>query len=77
LERSKIEAGGGVTRSEFFRAIDARLDAGQRAYGNKSFSRDPAELLEEIKLELLDICGWSYVALVRIGEMERALEASK
>lgn len=60
--------------SEFFDAVRARLRQGQQAYGDKSFSRDPAELVGEIEQELLDICGWSFVTWCRLRKMQRALE---
>ncbi len=58
---------------EFFSQVQTRLLAGRRAYGDKSFSKDPRELLAEIEQELLDVCGWSYCLYVRLAAMRQAL----
>lgn len=58
---------------EFFSEIQTRMLAGRRAYGDKSFSREPRELLEEVQQELLDVCGWSYVLYCRMARMKDAL----
>ena len=50
----------------FTRAVRDRLDAGQRAYGDRSFSRHPAELLEELQQEALDMAGWGFVLYTRL-----------
>ena len=56
-----------------FSEVRTRLLAGRRAYGDRSFSKDPRELLEEVEQELLDVCGWSYVLYRRVAEMRDAL----
>lgn len=49
-----------------------RLEAGAQEYGDRSFSRDPDELLREIDEEILDIAGWAYVLRVRLGRLRQA-----
>jgi hypothetical protein len=59
----------------FVGAVKARLDAGRDAYGDASFSRDPAELVGELQQEALDLAGWGYVLWCRLERMRTALEA--
>jgi len=58
----------------FVAQIEARMEAGRREYGEKSFSRDPLELLAEIREELADVAGWSFILWCRLREMERMLD---
>jgi hypothetical protein len=60
----------------FHRKVLARLRAGAREYGNASFSFDPLTLLSEVKEELLDVCGWSYILFSRMERMERELSSA-
>ena len=60
----------------FRRKVLSRLQVGSREYGNGSFSRDPLSLLTEVKEELLDVCGWSYILFQRLERIERALSAA-
>jgi hypothetical protein len=50
-----------------------RLKAGQREYGDKSFSMEPDVLLTEIEEEILDICGWAYILHVRMEKLRNAV----
>jgi len=45
----------------FAESVRKRLDAGRVSYGDRSFSRDPAELVEELRQEALDLAGWGFV----------------
>jgi len=51
-----------------------RLFNGAEVYGDDSFDKSTESLLAEIKQELLDISGWSFIAWCRInralGKME-------
>lgn len=58
---------------EFAAAVESRLAQGARDYGDKSFSREPAELIEEIRQELRDVAGWAFVLDRRLATMARAL----
>ncbi len=55
----------------FLNLVRARLEKGWEEYGDKSFQRDPKELLNEIKEELADVCGWAGILYARICELER------
>ena len=52
------------------------LKAGAVAYQDRSFGRDPDELLEELQAEALDLAGWGFVLWCRIEAMRGALRAA-
>jgi hypothetical protein len=54
----------------FATALCEKLARGAREYGDGSFERSPSELLGEIQEELLDVCGWAFVMLVRLKALE-------
>jgi len=60
--------------SDFAAEVRKRLDAGRVAYGDRSFAADPAELVRQIEEELLDVCGWSFVLVVRLRRLRAAAE---
>jgi hypothetical protein len=67
-----------ATETEFFAALRARLKLGQVTYGDKSFEREPSELLGELELEALDLAGWGYVLWRRVRLLRAAVgEAEK
>lgn len=45
----------------FLDGVSARLATGEREYGNRSFARNPANVIQEILDETLDRAGWCYV----------------
>jgi hypothetical protein len=51
---------------EFETLMKARLEAGAREYGDRSFRRPPSELVTEIEEEVLDIVGWAFMLWVRV-----------
>jgi hypothetical protein len=55
----------------FTSRVRARLVAGAREYGDASFTRPAADLVDEIQQELEDVCGWS---LILWTKLERARE---
>jgi hypothetical protein len=61
-----------ANRSEFIAALNQRLDQGAAAYGERSFSREPEELLEELAQEALDLAGWGYVLWQRLQRAKQA-----
>lgn len=60
---------------EFVANVEARLRRGVRDYGDKSFSAPPTTLINEIKQELLDVCGWGFILWDRLDRAEHALVA--
>ena len=55
--------------AKFVADLRARLIAGARTYGNASFERPIAELVDEAMEEALDISGWSYLAWLRLARL--------
>lgn len=60
--------------AEFFELLRGRLRKGAETYGDQSFREPLNRTLEEIEQELLDVCGWSYVAWKRIRALVAAAE---
>ena len=61
----------------FTREVSRRLETGARVYGDGSFAKTPTALIEEVRQELRDVTGWSFVAdtvLARIIETIEAIE---
>lgn len=58
----------------FSEGLRARLEAGARTYGNASFERPVADLIGEAMEEAEDICGWSFLAWVRLDRLRAAVE---
>jgi len=71
---ARVTTSNHVGFADFTLAIEKRLDAGAREYGDKSFGRDPAALLSEIEQELMDVCGWSYVLHRRVVTLRESWE---
>jgi hypothetical protein len=57
--------------------VSERLERGEFAYGDKSFSREPAELLREIDEEIADVCGWSFILHVRVRRLIESIESQR
>lgn len=59
----------------FMREILVRMEAGHQEYGDKSFLKPPLALVEEIKEEVLDVCGWAFILYRRVSKLaEKAAE---
>lgn len=63
--------------NQFIKELDAKMKKGFIAYGDDSFERSNKDLIEEIKAELLDICGWSIILYSKLYELERKIQKSK
>jgi hypothetical protein len=61
--------------AEFFAAVDRRLEAGAKVYGNRSFSRAPAELIREIRDECRDVAAYAFILDCRLAALESAAES--
>ena len=57
----------------FVSQVRGRVEQGARDYGDRSFDLPPARLLKEIHEEVLDVCGWAFIAHVKIKRMEARL----
>lgn len=58
----------------FASCVAKRLEVGAREYGDRSFSRAPAELVAEMQDEALDVAGWGFVLWCRLQRMRETLE---
>lgn len=58
---------------QFAETLYMRLEAGEREYGDVSFTRPPAEVAAEIEQELLDVCGWAFVLWCRMRRVTSRL----
>jgi hypothetical protein len=61
---------------EFVANVEARLEAGRAAYGDRPFSRAPAELAGEVEEELLDVCAWAFILWARVRRLRRMTEGA-
>jgi len=53
----------------FVTRLRARLNAGSIEYGNASFERPAAELIDEIQQELEDVAGWGFLLWLRLSRL--------
>jgi len=58
----------------FVARLRARLDAGAKTYGDSSFARPAAELVEEIQQEIEDVAGWGLLLWIRIERLRGRVE---
>ena len=59
----------------FIAHLRARLVAGAVTYGEASFQRPAAELVEEVQQELEDVCGWSLILWIRLERLRAGVDA--
>jgi hypothetical protein len=62
-----------ATFQAFASAVRHRLQAGSETYGNRSFTREASELVDELQQEALDLAGWGYILFCRLEAMREAL----
>ena len=58
----------------FVTRLRARLVAGAATYGDASFTRPAAELLDEVQQELEDVCGWGLILWLRLERLREAAD---
>ena len=61
----------------FVARLRTRLEAGAATYGDRSFTRPAAELVDEIQQELEDVCGWSLLLWIRLERLRGAVERTE
>lgn len=61
----------------FMIQLEERLYRGADQYGDASFRRPAGELVGEIEQELMDICGWSFIAWCRLRRIREAIERAQ
>jgi hypothetical protein len=59
----------------FVARVCQRLDAGAKTYGDVSFTRPAAELVDEVQSELEDVCGWAVLLWVRLDRLRARVAA--
>ena len=64
-----------ATLDRFVARLRARLVAGAATYGEASFQRPAAELVEEVQQELEDVAGWSLILWSRLERLRAGVEA--
>ena len=57
--------------NRFTATVHERLENGKRTYGDSSFERPITSLVEEIRQECEDVCGWAFIMWSRLNELER------
>lgn len=60
----------------FTEGVHARLIAGRETYGDSSFERPVAELLDELQQECMDLSGWGFILWGKIEKMKLAARAT-
>lgn len=55
---------------EFVSCVRSRLERGKKDYGDVSFERPLQEVVDEIRQEALDLCGWSFILWARLNKIE-------
>lgn len=58
----------------FVARLRTRLEAGAATYGDRSFTRPAAELVDEVQQELEDVCGWSLLLWIRLERLRGVVE---
>jgi hypothetical protein len=53
----------------FVARVRQRLDAGAKTYGDVSFTRPAAELVDEVMQELEDTAGWAVLLWTRLDRL--------
>ena len=58
----------------FAEAVRKRLEQGRATYHDESFDREPADLLQELAQEALDLAGWGFVLWARVQRLATKVE---
>lgn len=61
----------------FVARLRARLVTGATTYGDASFTRPAAELVDEVQQELEDVCGWSLLLWIRLDRLRGRVAAAE
>lgn len=55
--------------NRFVARVRARLEVGATTYGDSSFLRPTAELVDELMQEVEDIAGWGLLLWIRLDDL--------
>jgi hypothetical protein len=73
LEERMSDTSLDIDLDRFVCRLRARLVAGAMKYGDASFRRPAAELVDEVQQELEDVCGWSLILWIRLERLRGRL----
>lgn len=59
----------------FVARVRARLEVGATIYGDSTFLRPTAELVDELMQEVQDIAGWGLLLWIRLDELRGRIES--
>ena len=59
--------------ARFMATVARRMKKAGAEYGDRSWSSSPVHLIAEVKQEVEDIAGWSFILWHRLDEVERRL----
>ena len=59
---------------KFIAALETRMKAGHRTYGDRSFNRPLFNLLTEIEEELLDQGNWAFIGWVQLHSLRERIQ---
>lgn len=62
---------------KFTDCVRIRIENGKKVYGDSSFDRPLESLVEEIRQEIEDVCGWAFIMWSRLNELERSMQTLK
>jgi hypothetical protein len=65
------------SRARFITQLHAKLDAGAREHGDKSFDLSSPELVKELQAEALDLAGWGWILWDRLERLRVACEVAE
>ena len=57
--------------------VRQRLVLGKETYGDSSFEKPLANIVEEIRQEALDLTGWSFILYCRIDELQKNIRQNE
>ena len=60
--------------ARFLVRLRTRLAAGAKTYGDASFTRPAAELVDEVMQEAEDIVGWTFLLWLRLDRLRARVE---
>ena len=58
----------------FQQQVRERMEMGRKESGDRSFDAQGLALVEEVRQELLDVCGWSYILWHKLGRVAGAIK---
>ena len=54
--------------------VEARMEAGAKEYGGRSYEASAEALVAEVQEEIMDIIGWSAILFQRVERLRQTVE---